>query len=189
MTSLDDQHYISLVLKGDKQAFAVLAARYKDMLFTLLLGMVKKREEAEDLLQEIFIKVYRSLAGFKGDARFSTWLYKVAYNSCLDYLKKNKMIEKALPLEEIEETTLGDINDTLDGLERKERTVFIRNCLAMLAVEENLILTLYYLEEQPLKEIAIVMGITANNAKIKLHRSRQKLMAILNKKLQPEILS
>lgn len=90
MAIIDDQHYINLVLKGDTNAFAVLVDRYKDLVYTLSLRMIKNREEAEELSQDTFIKVYRSLGKFKGESKFSTWLYKVAYNTCLDRLKKNK---------------------------------------------------------------------------------------------------
>ena len=68
----------------------VLVDRYKDFIYTLALRMLKNREEAEEVSQDTFIKMYKSLSKFKGDSKFSTWLYKVAYNNCLDRIKKNK---------------------------------------------------------------------------------------------------
>ena len=90
MSTISDQHYIDKVLQGETNCFAVLVDRYKDMIFTLALKMIKNREEAEEVAQDTFIKAYNSLSKFKGDSKFSTWIYKVAYNTCLDRLKKNK---------------------------------------------------------------------------------------------------
>ena len=90
MSAISDQHYIDKILQGETNSFAVLVDRYKDMIFTLALKMVKNREEAEEVAQDTFIKIYNSLNKFKGDSKFSTWIYKIAYNTCLDRLKKNK---------------------------------------------------------------------------------------------------
>ena len=90
MSAISDQHYIDKILQGETNSFAVLVDHYKDMIFTLALKMVKNREEAEEVAQDTFIKIYSSLNKFKGDSKFSTWIYKIAYNTCLDRLKKNK---------------------------------------------------------------------------------------------------
>ena len=87
--TINDQVYINKILNGDTNAFTVLVDRYKDLVFTLALRMVKNRKEAEEVSQDTFIKVYNSLNRFKGDSKFSTWIYIVAYNTCLDRLKKN----------------------------------------------------------------------------------------------------
>ncbi|WP_369409860.1 RNA polymerase sigma factor [Wocania arenilitoris] len=88
----NNQYYINLVIDGDTNAFSLLVDRYKDLIFTLSLRMMKNREEAEEVSQDTFIKIYKSLHKFKGDSKFSTWIYKVAYNTCLDRLKKIKSI-------------------------------------------------------------------------------------------------
>ena len=77
MDKVNDQHYINLVIDGDTNAFAALVDRYKDLVFTLSLKMLQNREEAEEAAQDTFIKVYKSLSRFKGDSKFSTWLYKI----------------------------------------------------------------------------------------------------------------
>jgi RNA polymerase sigma-70 factor (ECF subfamily) len=86
--TINDKVYINKILNGNTNAFTVLVYRYKDLVFTLALRMVKNREEAEEVSQDTFIKVYNSLNRFKGDSKFSTWIYRVAYNTCLDRLKK-----------------------------------------------------------------------------------------------------
>lgn len=94
MTKLSDQYYIDEIIGGNSNAFAVLVDRYKDLIFSLALKMVKNREEAEEVAQDTLIKVFNSLEKFKGESKFSTWIYKVAYNTCLDRIKKIKRRRK-----------------------------------------------------------------------------------------------
>ncbi|WP_264525917.1 RNA polymerase sigma factor [Flavobacterium sp. N502536] len=187
MSTIPDQHYIDKILQGDTNAFAVLVDRYKNMIFTLALQMVKNREEAEEVSQDTFIKIYSSLSKFKGDSKFSTWAYKVAYNTCLDRLKKNKKEDLNISIDEFSAHLIKTMDNALSALEDKERKQTIQNCLNLLPREENVLLTLFYFEDQNLEEIGKVMGITANNVKVKLFRSRQKLAVILKKQLEPEI--
>lgn len=88
MEKVNDQHYINAVIEGDTNAFSVLVDRYKGMVFSLSLKMLQNREEAEEAAQDTFIKTYKSLSRFNGDSKFSTWIYKITYNNCLDRLKK-----------------------------------------------------------------------------------------------------
>ncbi|TDW50085.1 RNA polymerase sigma-70 factor (ECF subfamily) [Flavobacterium sp. 270] len=187
MSTLEDQHYIDLIIQGDSKAFAVLVDRYKNMIFTLALKMVKNREEAEEVAQDTFIKMYNSLSKFKGDSKFSTWTYKIAYNTCLDSLKKNKKEENNISIDEFSAHLIKTMDNALSALEEKERKQTIQNCLNLLPREENFLLTLFYFDDQSLEEIGKIMDISANNAKVKLFRSRQKLAAILKKQLEPEI--
>jgi RNA polymerase sigma factor (sigma-70 family) len=186
MSKLEDQHYINLVIQGERNAFAVLVDRYKDMIFSLALKMVKNREEAEEVAQDTFIKIYTSLNTFKGDSKFSTWIYKIAYNTCLDHLKKNKKEENNISIDEFSLDLVKTMDNALSALEDKERKQTIQNCLNLLPSEENFLLTLYYFDDQSLEEIGKIMDISANNAKVKLFRSRQKLATILKKHLESE---
>ena len=188
MSTLNDQHYIDKVLQGETNAFAVLVDRYKDMIFTLGLKMVKNREEAEEVAQDTFIKIYNSLTKFKGESKFSTWIYKIAYNTCLDRLKKSKKDDLNISIDEFSSHLIKTMDNALSALEDKERKQAIQNCLNLLPREDNFLLTLFYFEDQNLEEIGKVMNINANNVKVKLFRSRQKLATILKKQLEPEIL-
>jgi RNA polymerase sigma factor (sigma-70 family) len=187
MSTIPDQHYIDKMLQGETNAFAVLVDRYKDMIFTLALKMIKNREEAEEVAQDTFIKIYSSLSKFKGDSKFSTWIYKIAYNTCLDRLKKNKKEENNISIDEFSSHLIKTMDNALSALEEKERKQAIQNCLNLLPREENFLLTLFYFEDQNLEEIGKIMSINANNVKVKLFRSRQKLAVILKKQLEPEI--
>ena len=188
MDKVNDQHYINLILNGDTNAFKVLVDRYKDLVFTLSLKMLHSREEAEESAQDTFIKVYKSLSRFKGDSKFSTWIYKVAYNNCLDRLKRQKRSRAVVPINEFSEHEVLSLLNVLDAIEEAERRQMIQDCLVALPSEECFLLTLYYFNEKSLKEISRIMGINENNVKIKLFRSRKKLAGILKAQLEPEIL-
>jgi RNA polymerase sigma factor (sigma-70 family) len=188
MIKADDQHYINLVMKGDTNAFAVLVDRYKDMVFTLSLKMLKGREEAEEVSQDTFLKIYKSLNKFNGESKLSTWIYKVAFNTCLDRLKKNKRLQPFAGLDEFTEPEALSLMNVLDSIEDKERKQMIQDCMHLLPGEDSFLLTLYYFEEQSLEEIAKIIGITPNNVKIRLYRSRKKLASLLKDRLEPEIL-
>ena len=184
----NDQHYINLIIDGDTNAFEVLVERYKDLVFTLTLRMLKNREEAEEVAQDTFIKAYKSLNRFKGDSKFSTWIYKIAYNTSLDRLKKNKKHFNDVAIDEFTEHQVKTIDNALDNLENKEREQSIQDCIALLPGDDSFLLTLYYFEDQSLEEISKIIGLTPNNVKVKLFRSRKKLATILRERLEPEII-
>ena len=188
MYQSSDRYYISLIIKGDTSFFATLVDRYKDMVINLSFRMLQNREEAEEAAQDVFVKIYKSLPQFKGDSKFSTWLYKVTYNTCIDRLKNNKRNIALVYPEYFEESELVSLINVLDTIEETERRLMIKNCLALLPAEESFLLTLYYFREHSLKEISTIMGIKENNLKVKLLRSRKKLAAIFIAKLEPQFI-
>ncbi|MFD1163359.1 MULTISPECIES: RNA polymerase sigma factor [Hwangdonia] len=184
----NDQDYINKIINGDANAFSVLVDRYKDLVFTLALRMLKNREEAEEVSQDTFIKTYKSLHKFKGDSKFSTWIYKVAYNTSLDRIKKNKKHFNDVAIDEFTEHQIKTIDHALDKMEQKEYQKTIQDCLTLLPNDDGFLLTLYYFEAHSLEEISKIVGITANHVKVKIFRSRKKLATILKQKLEPEII-
>ena len=187
MTISDDQ-IINRILEGDTNVFSMLVDRYKDLVFTLALRMVKNREEAEEVSQDTFIKVFKNLNKFKGKSKFSTWIYKVAYNTCLDRLKRIKREYNVVAIDEFTEHRVKTIDNALQQMEDHENEQQIQKCLHLLPSEDSFLLTLFYFEEQSLEEISKVIGITANNVKVKLYRSRKKLATILKEHLEPELI-
>ena len=184
----NDQIIINQIIEGDTNAFAQLVDRYKDLVFTLAMRMMKNREEAEEVSQDTFIKVYKSLHKFKGDSKFSTWIYKVTYNSCLDRIKKNKKHFNDVAIDDFTISKLKDVDNAFEALVEKEQHDTIQECLKLLPYDDSFLLTMYYFEEQSLDEIASIVGLTANNVKVKLFRSRKKLTQILKNRLEPEII-
>jgi RNA polymerase sigma-70 factor (ECF subfamily) len=189
MDKINDQDYINLVIGGDTHAFAVLVDRYKNLVFTLSLKMLKTREEAEEVSQDAFIKVYKSLPKFKSESKFSTWLYKITYNTCLDRLRSKKRNTQIVCVDDFGEKEVISLINVLDTIEERECKQMIQNCLNLLPGEDSFLLTLYYFQENSLKEISKIMGINENNLKIKLFRSRIKLAGILKIQLESEIIN
>lgn len=185
----NDNHIINQVIEGDSKAFAVLVERYKDLVFTLTIRMLKNREEAEEVSQDTFIKVYKSLAKFKGDSKFSTWIYRIAYNTCLDRLKRNKRQWNEVAIDELTEHKIKTIDDALENMESYEQQQAIRECIQQLPSDDSFLLTLYYFEDLSLDEISKIVNIEANTIKVKLFRSRKKLASILRQRLEPEIIN
>lgn len=185
MTNQQDHIYIERILKGDSTAFTFLVEKYQSMVFTMALRMLGNREEAEDAAQDAFIKCYKSLQSFKGDSKFSTWMYKIIYHCCLDRIKKNKKMMSSEIIEEVHEGDVGLVEDALAYLEHQERSEMIQQAISQLATEDQMIITLYYFEEKSLKEIAEVVDISMDNIKIRLFRSRKKLFSLLKGRLEP----
>jgi len=193
MTSYDkmntntDQYYIDQVLQGDTNAYAILVNRYQDFIYTIVLRMVKVREEAEEVAQDAFIKAFESLEHFRGESKFSSWLYSIAYRKALDRIRKNKRQQTSELLEEITEGDIGILDNGLNRLEQKERKELIKNSIMQLAETDAAIVTLYYFEEQSVKEISEITELSEDNIKIKLYRSRKKLFTLLQGYVLPEI--
>jgi RNA polymerase sigma factor (sigma-70 family) len=175
-TGLNDNEIISNVLNGNGDAYAELVTRYQNFVFTLTLRMVRSREDAEEVAQDVFIKAYRSLSGFRGDARFSTWLYTIVNTTCISFLRKKKQEIHSLDQEHVFE--IADSQDSgmrANLVEQKSRHGMVNNAIAMLSVDDAQIITLFYKGEQSLDEIAAVLKIETNAVKVRLHRARARL--------------
>ncbi len=187
MNHQSDQYYINQVLEGEVNAFSVLVERYQSLVYTVVYRMIKNKELAEEVAQDSFIKAYKSLKNYRGDAKFSTWLYTIAYRKSLDAIKANKRMMTSELIEEINEGEVQQVNDALSCLQAKERKKIIADSILKLPEDEAAIITLYYFEEKSVKEIVDIIGLTADNIKIKLYRSRKKLYSILKHHISPEI--
>lgn len=189
MAKQTDEYYIEKTLHGDANAFAFLVERYKNMVFTLAVKMTRSREDAEEISQDSFIKVYKYLSKFKGDSKFSTWLYKISYNTCLDYIKKNAYQRNNVVIDDVTENQLASVETILDGIEKEERATVINTCLEQLAEDEKAVLVFFYFKELSLKEIVTITSISETNVKVKLHRARKKLLSIVKNTVEPEIIN
>jgi RNA polymerase sigma factor (sigma-70 family) len=185
MTTNDESFLVARIVSGDVACFAQLVDLYKDLVFTLSVRILKNREEAEEVSQDAFIKIYKSLASFKGDSKFSTWVYRVTYNCCLDRLKKNKKYLNDVSIDAYIFNQLDSIDNALEGLIKKEKHKLIRNCVGKLPEDSRAIITLFYFDELTLEEISSITGIESNTVKVKLFRARKKLAVIMEQYLIP----
>src|SRR5690606_37254560 len=180
MKGISDQEAIESVKKGNHSDYAILIERYKDKAFSLLTRMLKNNMEAEEVLQDCFLKAFKGLNNFKGESKFSTWFYKIVYNSALSRLsvKKRKTEMEMSSLEEKFNLTYDqDINLT----EQKDLSSYLKEMINKLPPNYASVISMFYLEGFNCEEISEVMGTSVNNIKVMLHRSRSVLKEILIK--------
>ncbi|WP_108866292.1 RNA polymerase sigma factor [Aquimarina aquimarini] len=187
MNHQSDQYYIDKVLDGQVNVFSVLVERYQSLVYTVVYRMLKNKEQAEEVAQDTFVKAYKALDRYRGDAKFSTWLYTIAYRKSLDALKVNKRFVSSSDIKEIGEKNIALVEDALSCLQAKERKQIILDSIMKLPEDEAAIITLYYFEEKSVKEIVEIVNLTADNVKIKLYRSRKKLYSLLQYYIYPEM--
>jgi len=185
MNTKPDEYYIKQTLNGNVNAFAILVERYKNMVYTLSIKIVKNREEAEEISQDSFVKAYKNLSSFKGESKFSTWVYKIAYYASLDAVKRNKRFSNNENIDDLKIGNLSEIQGALEYLHEKERKKVISKALLKLNEDERTILTLFYFEELPIKEISKIINLSKDNIKVKLYRSRKKLAVFLKHVIEP----
>lgn len=188
MLTNKELHLVQRIRKGETHAFTELVDGYKDLVYTLALRMLRNREEAEEVAQDSFIKVFNALKQFKGDSKISTWIYRVTYNTCLDRIKQNKQNRLFIDSENLEEFAFVDMNNALDKMLNEERKELMENCLAQLSAKDAGLLTLFYFEEKSLLEIEKILNIPVNSLKVRLFRARKKMAKVLEGNLKHEIL-
>lgn len=187
-TGLNDSEIISKVLNGDQQAYAGLVNRYQSYVFTLALRFTKNREDAEEVAQDIFIKAYRALADFKGNSKFSTWLYTIVNNTCITFLRKKRLQTHSLDNEGVFE--VADSQDSglrANLVEQKSKVSMVNEAIKMLSPDDGEVITLFYKSEQSLEEIAQILGLETNTAKVRLHRARTRLKEKMEQHYSEEV--
>ena len=150
---------------------------------------VNNREVAEELAQDVFVKAYRYLADFKGQSRFSTWLYTIVHTTCLSHLRKKA--GNTIPTEQDKLVALSDEynpeQQPSDVLEQKTQRQLLGSAIKHLPEADAELLTLFYQAEQSVNEIGVILGLTESNVKVRLLRARQKLKDILESRYKNEI--
>lgn len=183
MLSLPEENsLIDQILAGKKEAYARLVEAYKSYAYTIALKVLNNRPEAEEAAQDGFIKAFHYLKTFNRKARFSTWLYRIVFNTAISYKRKNKGVMESLEHHD-------QSSDQPDALERDDKTVFIARAMAKLNEADRLAIQLYYIREFSLEEVAEMTGQRVNTLKVRVHRARQRLADELTRTLKGEALT
>lgn len=179
----EEKKLIQQVLHGDHQAFAQLVERYEDRVYGLCLRMSNDREEAKDLAQEAFFKAWRGLRFYKAEAGFSTWLYRLTTNVCIDHLRQAKRRSAISLTASDEEAVEFDVEDPSptpeEQLQDQMRKQAVEQAMARLEEEFRLVLTLRVIEERSYDEIAEILDLKVGTVKSRLARAREKLKKLL----------
>jgi RNA polymerase sigma-70 factor (ECF subfamily) len=172
---MNDGDIIARVRAGDTGAFAELVRRHQDRVFGMALRTTGKPEDAEDLAQDVFLAVFRGLAGFKGDAQFTTWLYRVAWNRCADWLRRNrKPGRRTVPLEDAGDVADGRADPASRTVDRDERR---RLRAAMDGLDElyRSVIELAGVQGMSYADVGAALGVPVKTVETRLYRARRQL--------------
>jgi RNA polymerase sigma factor (sigma-70 family) len=184
-----DDLYLKLVLEGDASKFSYFVEKYKHMAFSIAFRIADNREDAEEIVQDAFLKAFRSLDKFRKDSKFSTWFYRIVVNSSLSRTRNKKPESSMVDTEDVADVVVESVESAYHGFTLSEQKIFIEEALGKLNPEDRLLLTLHYLNENSIDEITVITGIVQENVKMKLYRARNKMYHILNRELKSEMRS
>jgi RNA polymerase sigma factor (sigma-70 family) len=181
-----DSVYIQRVLNGSTDDFRYLIRKYKDLAFSVAVSVVKNEFDAEEVVQEAFIKAYQNLESFRGKSCFKTWFYRILVNEAFKRIRKTK---KEMILSESDNVPYPeDISDSFRGLNEEEQKFLVSESLQKIPPKECLILQLFYFEGNSLVEISNITGWSEGNAKVMLHRARKHLLNVVNAAMEKDLL-
>ena len=187
-TGLNDREIIGRVLRGETQLYAELVNRYQNFVFTITLRYASHREDAEEIAQDVFVKAYRSLADFRGESKFSTWLYTIVNTTCITFLRKKKLDVQSLDNEKVFEVADNvDSGFRANQVEQKSKIQMVNKAIQLLSPDDAKLITLFYKGEQSLDEIGKILGIDPNTVKVKLQRARTRLKDKMEKHFAEEV--
>jgi RNA polymerase sigma-70 factor (ECF subfamily) len=173
----DDTHLVQASQQGDQDAFASLVQRHQRRVFNLVLRMLQDYEEANEITQEAFLAAWLGLSSFRGEARFATWLYRIAYNCALKQLERHKrerLLREAIEAEQI----LEEVNkqqQAKDILELRAQQTIVREQLEKLPTKYRIVLILRHLQEMTYEEMADILSLPIGTIKTHLFRARHLL--------------
>lgn len=177
----DEQALIQSILDGNVQAFAVLLQRYQRPVFSFVFQLIGNREDAEELTQDVFVKIYKKLSSFRSECRFSTWAYRIAYTTAISSLRKRRMV-----FPEVEESLLINypderVDEWLEKEEGEAKFLRLEAAVDTLPPEERALISLFYNEGKSVLDIAEMLEISVENVKVRLHRVRKKIVILVEK--------
>ncbi|MBI3003806.1 MAG: sigma-70 family RNA polymerase sigma factor [Ignavibacteriales bacterium] len=186
----EDAHLIIRALKGDQSAFKRLRQKYHDAIYNLIYRIVRDKEEVEDLTQEAFIKAFTSLNSFNEEYAFSTWLYKIATNNSIDYIRRKKLqtfsIDK--PIESKDSDYSFELPDLSRGADQEmmslQRKKMIDEAINDLPAKYRQVILLRHVEEKDYQEIAKTLHLPLGTVKAHIFRAREMLYRALRKKMR-----
>ena len=182
---MNQQELIVQLQQGDGQAFKKLVDEWQDMVYNTALGIVQNADDADDITQDVFIQVYQSVSSFKGESKFSTWLYRIVITKSLDHLKKKKRKKRFGFMQSLfgnnsdEEIHPEEFNHPGVLMENKERAAELFKALQQLPDKQRIAFTLHRLEAQRHQDIAAVMGLSVTAVESLIARAKGNLRQIL----------
>ncbi|MEC4115657.1 MULTISPECIES: RNA polymerase sigma factor [Myroides] len=180
--AMNDEELVQFIVhSGNTNLFGILYDRYAQKVFGKCLGFAESRDVAEDLTQDIFVKLYLNLKNFRGDSKFSTWIYSFAYNHCVNYSKS--VLKKKRKEENLSDENQYDIavEDEISDEEIFALSVGkLQESLVRLDSEDKILLLMKYQDDKPIKEISALLDLGESAVKMRLHRAKKRIVEIYN---------
>lgn len=167
------------IQSGNTQAFSQLVEKYQDQMYSVCLSILKTKDEAQEATQDTFIKIYKSLDKYNKQSKFSSWAYRIAYRTSLDYIRKRKA---TIDIDDVDHTVLSKVESSDVQLEQVELSNSLLEAISYLPAEEAGLVRMFYLEEMSIQELMDITGLSKSNTKVKLFRARKKLAEIIKTK-------
>ena len=185
--SADDKQLIAECLQGRQAAFGELVSRYQDRLYNTIFRLVENAEDAQDVVQEVFLSCYQSLGSFKGDSLFFTWLYRIAVNAAISYKRKRRPVLRLQggPAGTGEPTDPSETNRPEHALEMAEEEKRVQEALNCLSPEHRVVLIMKDMEGQKYEDMAEILQIPIGTVRSRLHRARLEMRDIYLLKDKP----
>lgn len=176
---MDEKLQIKQVLKGDTSAFTYFVDTYQDMAITIAFRICGNKQDAEDIVQNAYVKAFHNLHTFRTDSKFSTWFYRIVYNTALTHISSSGFNTEFIDYQHMDAESYFSEWDTLERINETEKKLMIDETLEKMPKDESLLLTLYYLEENSIKDIVLITGLGESNIKVKLYRARKRFADIM----------
>jgi len=170
----DEQELIARILDGHAEDFGYFLERYSQEAFAIVVRLVPQQEDAEELVQDAFVRAFNRLETFAGRSSFSTWICRIAYTTAISWLRKRRM--KYLSIDEQPKLTDTEVDEALDDESRIEE---LRRAITLLKPDEQTLITLFYYDNRPLNDIAYILDAEPNTLATRLHRIRRKLYLLM----------
>ena len=187
METESDEYYLQRVMNGDTNAFSFIVNKYKDMIYGICLNIVKESNLAEEIAQDTFMKAFNNLENFRMESRFSTWIYRIAYNSSISAIRRKKV--EFCPIENniVDNYSIEEMNDDLRGMDRDLIKRRLISTVDNLSEKDRALVHLFYMENNSIEEISEITSLSKSNVKVKLHRLRKKLFKELSDYIESRV--
>ncbi|MGC8864994.1 MAG: RNA polymerase sigma factor [Bacteroidales bacterium] len=177
-------HIIQRAREGDQAAFAILVERYKNQAFSVALPIAGNREDAEEIAMDAFVKAWNALPSFKGEARFSTWLFRIVYNTAISFRRKKRL--DTVPMDEklVDNYSEDELSTGLQQLTTDEQIQLVKRVMKTLPPDDAALMELFYHQQLSIEEISQITLLSLSNVKVKLHRIRKRIYASIQTHLR-----
>lgn len=170
----DEKELIARILDGHAEEYGYFLERYSQEAFAIVVRLVPQQEDAEELVQDAFVRAFNRLDTFEGRSTFSTWICRIAYTTAISWLRKRRM--KYLSIDDQPKLTDTEVDEAFDDESRIEE---LRRAITLLKPDEQTLITLYYYDNRPLNDIAYILDAEPNTLATRLHRIRRKLYLLM----------